>query len=444
MNILKDKYDFSKDNILRVPTKPGVYIFLNVSKIPIYVGKSINLKSRLLSYTVDLVSGKTAKMVSEARFFSILLVNSELEALLLEAKLVKNFYPKYNVQLKDDKHPLYIRITKDKYPMVVTARKIESKESSLAFFGPFPSSKNVKMVLKYLRKIFPYAEHKPGVRSCLYSQIGFCNPCPSMVDNMANGIEKDMLYRKYRQNIRNIKKILEGNIEKMTQALQLKVRRLSKLERFEEAKAVQEQIGRLKYITQPITPISEFLVNPNLIEDIRYKEKLELHKILSIYTKAPNKLTRIECFDVAHLSGTHITASMVTFISGEPEKNLYRHFKVDENVAGDDIAAMYEIAERRERHLTDWGVPDLIVVDGGRAQVGIFWGIFKKYPISVVGLAKRYETLVIPKTFRSKLAFTEVVMPRGNALNLLQRLRDEAHRFARRYHHNLIKKDLIK
>ena len=225
-----------------------------------------------------------------------------------------------------------------------------------------------------------------------------------------------------------------------TRRLYKNMEKLANNERYEEAAILKNQIAKLDYITQPITPISEFIKNPNLFEDIRSEEEKSLRGLLKTYFKV-SKLERIECFDVAHLAGTKPTASMVTFRNGEPDKKLYRHFKIYQEKGNDDIASLKEVAIRRTKHIKDWGESDLIIVDGGRGQVGTFYKEFKNINIPIIGLAKRFETLVVPYFFRSKLAFKEIQVPRGPALYLLQRIRDEAHRFARRLHHKLIEKE---
>ena len=165
----------NKGQVSLLPETPGVYIFWNKKRKAVYVGKANNLKRRVSSYLTTKLSKKTSKMIKEADKFSFVRVNSELEALLLEASLVKKNQPKYNFVLRDDKHPLYIKITREKYPRVLTARKIEENLSAggknIAFFGPFPSSTNVKCVLRILRKILPFSDHKLGKRECLYNNL---------------------------------------------------------------------------------------------------------------------------------------------------------------------------------------------------------------------------------------------------------------------------------
>ncbi len=417
---------------LKLPESSGVYIFFK-DKSPIYIGKAINLKRRVSSY-FDLKLGvKTAKMVSEASDLSFIKVSSELEALLLEAKLIRLYMPKYNVEAKDDKNPLYIQITKEQLPRILTARKVSQKDENIAFYGPFPSSRNVTAVLKMIRRIFPYSDHKLGTRGCLYSHIGLCNPCPSEINKIKNEKEKAKLMQIYKSNIRNIKSILDGKIGKLFKDLTKKMEMASKGERFEEAGELRDQIKRLEYITRPQMPTEFYLENPNLFEDIRAKELAELKICLKKAGVNLAVLRRIECYDVAHLTGTFATASMVTFLKGEPEKEFYRHFRIRQKKGKSDIDSMEEVIKRRIKHFKDWGKPDLIVVDGGIQQVNIFRTELKnkKIALTVVGIAKNPDRLVVGDN-KIKLV--------GNSLHLLSRLRDEAHRFARKYHHKLVSK----
>ncbi len=441
----KTKLTKSLLNIL--PEKEGVYIFWDKDLNPIYIGKSTNLKKRIQSYFLSNLGPKTKKMVEKIYFFSMIRVNSELEALLVEASLIKKFQPKYNSNLKDDKHPLYIFITKEKYPRVLTARRLqisnEKNDKKLAYFGPFPSSKEVAEVLRTLRKIFPFSQHKIEKRLCIYSQLGLCEPCPSEIEKIKDLNQKKLERKKYLYNIKKIKRILSGDIKAVIYELNKEMKELSLKQRFEEASNIRDKIQRLRYITQPTTSVTEFLKDPNLIEDIRKKELLEFKSLLSKYISLQKNISRIECFDVAHLLGTFPTASMVTFINGEPDKRFYRHFIIREAKKGDDISSLKEVSIRRSNHFDDWGKPDLILVDGGKAQVAIFWAEMKKFNIPVVGLAKRFETLIIPIFFHGKLAYKEIRLPMGPSLNLLERIRDEAHRFARRLHHKLLKDKLL-
>lgn len=424
-----------------LPEQPGVYIFWQKPHFPLYVGKAVNLKSRVSSYFSPVVMGKTKKMVSEAGFLSFTITASELEALLLEARMVRKLNTRYNTLLKDDKHPLYIRITKEVYPRVLTARKIEEK-GNIAFFGPFPSSIHVKRVLKMLRKIFPYADHKPTKKPCLNNQLGLCRPCPSYIESLSSRYTTRVLKRVYMKNIKMINYILQGRLNVVKKDLTKEIERLSKDERYEEALVVRNKLDSLNYITQPRQEIEKFIDNPNFIEDIRQKELIALKLILDRFMTV-RSLQHIECFDVAHYSGKQTTASMVVFIGGSEDRSLYKHFRIRQNTKASDTKSLEEVVTRRLKHLKDWGRPDLIVVDGGKPQVGVFYKILSKDQIPIIGIAKRQETLIIPKVANGKLKFASFVLPRGEAKNLVQRLRNEAHRFAQRYHHHLFKKDLI-
>ena len=446
-NQLKDlkKIKFNKHNVKSLPDQTGIYIFFNIKKTPIYIGKANNVKSRVRSYLYTNLIRKTKEMVGEATHLSYILVGSELEALLLEAHLIRKTKPLYNSALKDDKKPLYIRISNEKYPRILTARKTEITKDNIVFLGPFPSTSNVRSVLKLLRKIFPYSQHKLGKRGCIYSQMGLCNPCPNEIEKISNITEQKKYIYEYKQNVRYIKEILSGRFTFVKKSLDKLMRQYAKDENYEMARVVRDQIEKLDYLTQPVTPIQAFLKNPNLLEDIREEEITDLKIFLDNYIYIPKKLNRIECYDVAHLAGTNPTASMVTFINGEPDKNYYRHFKIRQIKGQSDTDSMKEVGSRRSKHFSSWGKPNLIIVDGGKGQVSVFNKIFEKYKIPVVGLAKREEKLVIPVklTDLSTRSFIERSVPNGPSKNLILRLRNEAHRFARVYHHKLLQKELI-
>lgn len=418
-----------------LPDSPGIYIYFKGNAI-IYIGKAISLKNRVSSYFGINLIGKTAKLMSEAEYLSYIQVSSELEALLLEAKLIRTYQPKYNIIAKDDKHPLYIRITKEEFPRIVTARKIEEKSKNIAFYGPFPSSTNVSSVLKMIRRIFPYSDHKLGKRACLYSHIGLCNPCPNEIIGVKNKEVRIMNTKNYRGNIMHIKAILDGKINNVRRSLEIEMNIESKKENFENALIIRNKIENLIYITRPQMPTDTYLENPNLYEDQRKLEMEKLKKLIGNEYPHIKSIKRIECFDVAHLSGVSATASMVTFIDGVSEKSYYRHFKIRQGKSRSDIDSLREVIVRRIRNFDSWGVPDLIIVDGGVGQVNAFKKILqnKNIQIPVVGIAKHPDRLIVGE---EKIKLT------GPVLNLVARMRDEAHRFARRYHHKLIAKSLI-
>lgn len=425
-----------------LPQEPGVYIFWKEAE-PIYVGKALNLKNRVSSYFSGTLLRKTSKMVFSANSLSFIPVISELEALLLEARLIRQYKPQYNSALKDDKSPIYIFITNDFYPRVITGRKGHDSNEIRSSYGPFPSSSSVRFVLRSLRRIFPFAEHKLGKRKCIYAHIGLCVPCPNEIESLEDIEEKKKLRMRYLRNVRYINAVLSGNLRSVRRELEVKMNDSARKEKYEDASSYKEAISKFDYITQPTQHPNEFLKNPNLVEDLRAKELVELKKLLEAYFLLPQKLKRIECYDVAHLAGTHSTASMVTFIDGAKHPPSYRHFKIKDAKKFDDISALSEVARRRIKYLQSWGKPDLIVVDGGKAQVSIFSKWFKKEGIPVIGIAKQTNSLVIPVRKSGGNSFKEIHLDRGQILFLIGRIRDEAHRFARRYHHKLVSKSLI-
>jgi len=431
-------YPISEKLPKQLPENPGIYIFRDTKGTPIYIGKAKNLKSRVSSYFGITLAEKTAAMRAEATQFSYILVTSEIEALLLEAKLVRDNMPKYNSELKDDKSPLYIGITKEEYPRVVSLRRTQIPNIDLKYiFGPFTQAGSTRSVMRNLRRIFHYSNHKPGKRVCIYRQIGLCNPCPSEIVLEADLHKKLLLKKQYQKNISMMRKFLLGNFNSVKKSLEKEMKTKSISEEFELAYEIKKQIELIDQLTtRPIDPM-EYIKDPNLLEDIRKRELSELKKLITLYLSI-EKLQRIECFDIAHLSGTHPTASMVTFIDGEPDKKYYRHFKVKRERGNSDVDSMKHILKRRALHWADWGKPDLIIVDGGKPQVSAALEVILDIPL--VGLAKQFETIVI----KTDDKFVEVRLPRGNAKNLVQRMRDEAHRFARRLHHKHVSEQFIK
>jgi len=389
---MKEKNQRIRHDIRHAPVDPGVYQFKDETGVIIYVGKAKNLKNRLNSYLQINLLPKTEQMVATAASVSFIKVNSEFEALLLEANLIKKYRPKYNIALKDDKSPLYIAITKDKYPRVIAFRKLELNQLNLKeYFGPFLLGFSSKRVLRLLRKIFPYSTHLPTKKICLYRQLGLCNPCPSEVENEVDPIKKQILRKRYLRNVLNVKRILSGKLGQVGLDLEKEIKELSKQERFEEAKEVASQLKTFKYVSDTHDyDIEGYLENPNLAEDIKAEETKELEKILNL-----KNIHRIECFDIAHLQGSFPTASMVVTIDGASENKHYRHFKMQNTKRNSDVDSMREVITRRLKHLSDWGRPDLIIIDGGKPQLSAIHDLLEEAKIPFIGLAKRLETIVI-------------------------------------------------
>lgn len=427
------------DEVKNLPETPGVYQFKDAKGSILYIGKAKNLKSRVRSYTAIRLHPKTARMVQDAQTLTYIEVESEFEALLLEARLVRDTMPLFNIELKDDKSPLYIGITKEEYPRLLTLRQTQLPHVPLKYtFGPFVDGGAAKYVLRRLRSIFPFSTHRIGKRACIYQELGLCSPCPSAIVHMEDKVEQERLKKVYLRNIRRLASVLNGRGAAIIKELTADMARFAKEERYEDAAYVKVQIERFARTLGAKTRVQEYVSDPNLIDDLHEKELSDLTRILQRFVQT-EAIRRIECYDIAHLAGSNPTASMVTFIDGEPDKQYYRHFKINKGRAqNSDVDSMEEVLTRRMKHFDDWGKPDLIIIDGGKPQIAAAKKVLGN-DIPVVGLAKRYETFV----FLNDNTFTEYLLPEGPAKNLIVRARNEAHRFARRLHHNLVTKTLL-
>lgn len=424
----------------QVPHKPGVYIYKDKKGRIIYVGKAIDLYHRVISYfsLASHLSGVNVKiniLVSKIASVETIIVESELEALILEANLIKKYLPQYNIRLTDDKDYLYIKVTKEDFPRVLTARKHEIK-GSLKYFGPFPSSRTVKETLKSLRRVFPWCANVhigSGIiftlpmwkrRACFYYHLGLC---PGVC---IGKISKE----EYRKNIFRLATLLEGRKERLIFNLSQEMARTSKSQKFEEAGKIKKMISGIAYLTQP-NRTSSYLENPNFLEDQKEIALKALQEVL----KLPKLPERIEGYDISNIAGKEATGSMVVLTNGEIDKDEYRKFKIHLTGQPNDVGMHQEMMRRRLKH-KEWPFPDLIIVDGGRGQArGVQLEIVNcKLKIPLFGLAKRAEWLYPPEGEVIKL-------PRRNpALQLLQKLRDESHRFALHYHRKLRDKNLFR
>lgn len=434
--------------INHLPKTPGVYLFKNGEGKVIYVGKALNIRSRVRSYfrqTAKDFGFKQSLMLPQIETVECINVASEIEALLLEANLIKKYQPKYNSRLKDDKSYLYIKITtSDDFPKVLTARR--EKLTGIKYFGPFPSAKTVRNTLKSLRRIFPYCNCNFKVcqkkKSCLWCEIGLdAGACLGL-------ISKD----DYRRMIKRLILLLEGKKDKLIKELKKEMVLAAKKEGFEKAHYLKKQIEGIEYLTRSTTSPQVYLEDPEYLAKKRQEGLLELKRILGL----SNVPVKIECFDISDIHGKEATGSMVVFQKGEPDKSQYRRFKIRLEEKPNDVAMMQEVVRRRSKH-PEWPPADLIVVDGGKGQIS---GVVKvleeaKVSIPVIGLAKRMEEIIFrltacvidksiiktkePKDLRTKeLKFEILRLPRDSAaLHILQAIRDEAHRFAITYHRKL-------
>ncbi len=420
-----------------IPHKPGVYLYKDEQDKIIYVGKAVDLYSRVSSYFSGPQYPKTVELVKRIRGLETIIVESEIEALVLEANLIKKHLPLFNVKLTDDKDYLYIKVTKEQFPQILTSRK-KQLEESLSYFGPFPSASTVKSTLKRLRRVFPWCSNPPkghvlldpeGIaktrfKSCFYFHLGLCpGACCGMIS------QED-----YMRIIKRFIKFMDGKSDELVNELESEMEELSKMLDFEGAQRVKKTLQGISYLLSP-NQTQAYLENPNFLQDQNNLALQSLQKALDL----PTIPERVECFDISNTQGTDAVGSMVVLTHGEIDKSQYRKFKIKISGKPDDYGMMAEMIGRRLKH-PEWPIPDLMLIDGGRGQVKAAFEELQKvgWEVPLFGLAKRMEWLY-PST-------GEVIkLPKRNmGLRLLQKIRDEAHRFGLSYHRKLRSKEFLK
>jgi excinuclease ABC subunit C len=429
------------ERIARLPVGPGCYIYKDAAGKEIYVGKAKNLRRRVASYfqNRDGHPAKTLRLVQDVADFDILETDSEVEALLLENALIKDLQPRFNIKLKDDKTYPLLAITRETFPRVYCTRDRSATE--VDYIGPFGTAKELYRAYHFLMRVFRFRvcdldiqEHdskRQHFSPCLNYHIKRCSaPCTTRITR-----------EDYAADITALRAFLRGRAKKeVMDNLHARMKNAASTLRFEDAARCRDQLhalerlkqrGRLQDYDEPEAPTID--VTSGLA---RLQQHLGLNRPINV----------IEGFDIAHLSGTHVVASMVQFIGGVPNKDGYRRFKVrgdDGNPGNNDFAAMHEVVGRRYRRLHDEQVPlpDLILIDGGQGQVAKALAAVHEAGVAVpclIGLAKREETII--RADGSALSLSK----RDPGLKLLQYVRDEAHRFCRRYFHLLQRQALTK
>lgn len=434
----------NKQKLDQIPSKPGVYLFKDKNDSVIYVGKSIDLRTRVQSYFqtgTHQLELKIAHLKQQIDSVSYFLTESDFAALILEANLIKRYQPRYNSRLKDDKRYLYIQIMQqEEFPRISTARKKDQSTDAL-YFGPYPSSTTVRDVLRLLRRIFPYCtQQSTARRACFYSHIRLCDPCPADIVKR-QGQERNFLRKKYRQNIKNIISLLNGESTQVLRRLKRQMMLAARQLRFEEAAVKKKQYEQLEYIiTHRQTSIDEYLE-----ESAGETASLATDNLLQLLRPICNnlvELTRVEGYDISNTQGQYTTGAMVVFTEGEPAREAYRRFKMQSQAKPDDPQMVYELLTRRLKH-KEWDYPDLILVDGGKSQVMAAKRALQEQHLvlPVIGLAKKEEVIIV----KQEEYWHEMRLSNDSfALHLLQRVRDEAHRFANKYHKHLRVKNMYR
>ena len=412
-----------KDKIKDIPKSPGVYHFLDENGAVLYIGKAKNLQNRLRQYFLKEIGRGPAieQMVRLARDIRVLETESEIEAVILEADLIKKLKPKYNVRLKDDKSFLVIRITKEEFPVVelVRFKNVDLNDKKAYYFGPYPPGDLLRKSLQFLRKIFPFRDctktkwntyHKKG-RPCIYGDIRVCSgPCNDWVNKA-----------QYAKNISYLKSFLRGRKKAVIGSLEKEMKRLSQTQRYEEAALIRNKLAALNHLKDVAIGLRDDVFDPE---------------------KAIFK--RIECYDISNIMGDYAVGSMVVFANGKPDKDEYRKFKIKsaDISAESDLARLQRVLERRFQN--DWPRPDLIVIDGGELQLKVATKVLADFKLEIptISISKG------PERKKNDFHFSNTDIAKYFANNIpLQNIciasRDEAHRFAIEYYRQIHQKDML-
>jgi excinuclease ABC subunit C len=425
--------------LITLPHSPGVYLFKNSDGTILYVGKARNVNKRVRHYfsRASQLPEKTRQLVAHIHTVRIIQVATEFEALLLEAKLIRAYVPKYNSIAKDDKSPIYIHIQKKQsLPRVLITRKPKiQEEKNQYYFGPFATRKIATRLLREIRHSIPFCQQKiRNGKPCFYTHLRLCYPCPSVIEKMPEGIQKKALVRMYKTQIKRLCWALSGHTNKTIQSMQKDMDILSRRHNFEQAAILRDQIHA--FLTMINSRYDPFLFEEtDKLEKAPGQQVAALLKFLQPHFSTLSIAHRIECYDISVIQGTSSVGSMIVFMDGIPHTDQYRRFKISGTNNKSDVAMMREVVERRLKH-NEWPYPELIVIDGGKAQVACIYDLLLSQKISrpVIGLAKRFEQIII----RSGGSFqTETIPLSDQALQLIQHMRDEAHRFALSYHKKL-------
>lgn len=421
-----------RDKVREFPTTPGVYLMKDEQGRVIYIGKAVNLRSRAGSYFTEAAAHdrRTAELVNEIADIEYLETDSEVDALLLEARLIKDIQPKYNSELKDDKTFPYLEITThEDFPRVEFTRNPASKGTKL--YGPFTNAKKLRGTISVLQKIFRFRtcsldidegdERWRWFRPCLLASINQCTaPCNLRISK-----------EDYKKDIQRLRMFLDGKKDKLLRDLRKEMAAASKDLKFEKAARIRDEIQSLE--------------NLNLRGDLEEHAQPEVFYIdpkkgmagLKQIFKLPELPRRIEGVDIAHLQGGETVASLVQFLDGLPFKHGYKRYKIRTVDGVDDFAAMREVVSRRLRRLQQEGesFPDILLIDGGKGQLNAALAAMQAVgvdPPFTISLAKREEEVYVPGEPEPRR-----LTRHSFGLRLLQYVRDEAHRFAQHYHHLL-------
>ncbi len=430
-----------REKIKALPKSPGVYLFKDSLGRVLYVGKAVDLRSRVASYfqdSADLAASRgphIVQMTEQVVDIDWIECDTEVDALLQENRLIKDIQPPYNERLRDDKTFPYLEITvQDDFPAVYVTRN-PRPDSKL--YGPFVSAGGLRAAVNALQKAFKFRTcgldireddpDRPFFRPCILFNIGQCTaPCGARISK-----------QEYRRNIQRLIKFMGSSRRVVLKQMMDEMEQASKDMRFEDAARLRDQVKALESLS--LAGDVDVDVQPEVfrIDPARGLERLG--EILGLSSQP----RIVEGIDIANLQGSESVGSLVCFIDGRPFKNGYRRFKIKTVQGQDDYAMIREVIQRRYREAAKGEelYPDVILIDGGLGQLHAALDAFAEMdvkPATVISLAKREEEIY------TRAASAPLRLPRNDdALRLLQSVRDEAHRFAQHYHHILRKKRVL-
>ncbi len=414
----------------QIPTSPGVYFFKGQKGRVLYVGKAANLKNRLSSYfNKQTKEPRIQKMLDEASDIIWQEVDSEIEALLLEAEKIREYQPSYNIVFRDDKQYGYVVFTDDVFPKIYITHQPQDDQ---AVIGPFVDVGALRTTLKLFRRVFPYCTCKqPHNNYCLSYHIGqclgfCCLKSPTVAEEQ---IEE------YKENIKSIKQLLRGGKKLLINEMEKEMKQHGKEEGFEKAIKLRDRLEKIKAVFE----------NARIIREIsrRGDALSQIQKVFNL----PELPTRIEGYDIANIQGKFATGSMVVFTNGNPDKNEYKKFRIRSDNTPDDTRMLQEVLRRRFNH-PEWQYPDLILIDGGKGQLNAVktaisnseFLISKKFPIIALTKNNKHKgDHVFASNSKTPTSLTKLPKP---VSDLILQIDDEAHRFAIEYYRKLHRKNI--
>lgn len=408
-----------------VPNNAGVYFFRDKQGQILYIGKAANLKNRIRSYfnkqSENLRVFTMLKLVKKVTWQK---TDSEIEALILESGLIKKNKPFFNIKLRDDKQYFFVGITKETLPKIFITHQTHNSNSS--FVGPFTDGNALKTTMRLLRRIFPYCTcGQKHNNFCLNYHIGKCLGFCCL----KNRSLKPEMRAEYQKNIKSIREVLEGKKNKLIKKLKKEMLNLGKKHNFEKAIELRDKIQKLEIVFE----------NAKILHDTnRHIAAEEIKKAL----KLPVVPCRIEGYDISNIQGLFATGAMVVFSDGWPDKNQYRKFKIKITGLPNDTAMLKEMLKRRFGH-PEWQYPDLVIIDGGKAQLNFARSvILKKIPIIALTKNDKHQgDHIFISNKETAIAINKLPPP---VRNLILQVDAEAHRFAINYYRNIHEINLLK